>query len=413
MFYFGLESDTFTQMLTQFDFGAPDPYFDEKSFGANPRLSLLPMESIACGGKVLMLEKHTGSWCFLEPRESEVFRSLDGRELGDIVAGVSEACKAELKEFIARLYWRGLLAINGRRFIEPNVFDSGPIFQSGWLFIIVPTERCNLACKYCCAKSNPQRQERMDWQTAKKAIDLIIDYVPERGTVEFAGGEVFLEWDLIEQIVEYGRQAAEQAGRSLTFTAQSNGTLLTPNLLERLRDLDITVGLSLDGDRISNDMTRVFPGNKGTHAAITQTITLMQEMGWNPGTICVVSRANYRRLDKILAEYARLGETGIKLNPVTRNGRAQEEWEELALEPEEFLEFHKEYLDMVSNGDSCILEENTSTMIEILGTRLRPYRCMRSQCGWGQRFYDLRAEWGCLPLLPDSSEAGISIGKYS
>ena len=123
------------------------------------------------------------------------------RELGDIVAEVPEAYRAELPEFIARLYWRGLLAINGRRFIRPDVFDTGPIFDRGWLFIIVPTERCNLACKYCCAKSNPSRQECMDWGIAKKAIDLIVDYIPKRATIEFAGGEPFLEPDLIERIV--------------------------------------------------------------------------------------------------------------------------------------------------------------------------------------------------------------------
>ena len=79
MFYYGLENDNFTQMLTRFDFGSPEPYFDEKLFGVNPRLSLLPVERIECGSKVLMLEKNTGSWCFLEPREFDLFRSLEAR----------------------------------------------------------------------------------------------------------------------------------------------------------------------------------------------------------------------------------------------------------------------------------------------------------------------------------------------
>lgn len=386
MFYFGLENDNFTKMLTQFDFGAAEPYFDQKLFGANPRLNLLPVERIECGSKVLMIEKHTGSWCLLEPGEADVFRSLDARELGDIVARVPDAYKAELPEFIARLYWRGLLAINGRRFIQPEVFEPGPIFYTGWLFIIVPTERCNLACKYCCAKSNPSRQERMDWATAKRTMDLIIDYIPQRGKVEFAGGEAFLETDLIERIVEYGRRAAEKRGKKLTFCAQSNGTLLTEDLLQRLQDLEITVGVSLDGDRISNDMTRVFPENKGTYASITRTIALMHEKGCGHGAICVVSKANYRRLDEVLAGYAEVGQTGIKLNPVTRNGRAREEWEALALEPEEFLEFHRKYLDMVLNEDCSVLDENTTVMLEILGTRIHPYRCMRSQCGAGRDF---------------------------
>jgi uncharacterized protein len=386
MFYFGLENDQFINMLTQLDFGAQEPYFDNKLFGENPRLSLTPVETIEFDSRVMVIEKHAGSWCYLERIESEVFRSLDGRELEDLVANVSEAYKEELEEFVVRLYWRGLLAINGRRFIEPSVFNEGPILQPGGLFVIVPTERCNLACKYCSAKSDPSRQERMDYAIAKKAIDLIIDFVPARGIVEFAGGEAFLEIDLIERIVAYGRQVAENAGKQLKFGAQSNGTLLTRDLLQRIEDLGLSVNISLDGDRVSNDMTRVFPGNKGSHAAITRTVESMREMGITPAAICVISKANYRRLDKVLDDYVRLGMDSIKLNPVSRHGRAMTEWDALALEPEEFLEAHMKYLDLVLHEGCSVRDENTTIMFKILGTKIHPYRCMRSQCGTGRDF---------------------------
>jgi len=386
MFYFGLKNDNFTQMLTRFDFGDSEPHFDDKLFGANPRLGLIPAETIECGSKILLLEKHTGSWCLLEPMESDVFRSLDGKCLSDVVAKVPDSHKAELPEFVARLYSRGLLEIDGRRFIEPDVFNNGPIFCSGGLFVIVPTERCNLACRYCSAKSDPSRQERMDWAIAKRAMDLIIDYVPNRGIVEFAGGEAFLEIDLIERIVQYGRQAAEKAGKQLKFGAQSNGTLLVGNLLQRVQDLGLSVNISLDGDRVSNDMTRVFPGNRGTHAAITRTLTSMHEMGITPAAICVVSKSNYRRLDKVLAGYVKLGMDSIKLNPVSKHGRAMTEWDALALEPEEFLEVHVKYLDMALHEDCSVLDENTTMMFKILGSKIHPYRCMRSQCGTGRDF---------------------------
>jgi len=157
--------------------------------------------------------------------------------------------------------------------------------------------------------------------------------------------------------------AAEKGGKDLAFCAQSNGTLITEDLLQRLEKLRISVNLSLDGDRVSNDMTRVFPGDKGTYSAITRAIALMQKKGCGKAAICVVSKANYRRLDKILAGYTKLGMAGIKLNPVTRNGRASEDWERLALEPSEFLRFHTQYLDMVSNGDCSIVDENTATML--------------------------------------------------
>ena len=386
MYYFGLENDHFIQMLTRLDFGAPEPYFDERMFGANPRLNLLPVDIMDYGRNVLVLEKHTGSWCFLEPVEFDAFKSFDGRELGDIVAGVPDSHAAELREFVVRLYWRGLLRINGHRFIEPDVFSQGPISLSGGLFVIVPTERCNLACKYCAVTSDPWRQERMEWPTAQRTMDLVIDYISERGTVEFVGGEALLEMDLIERIVDYGKQRAEKAGKQLKFGAQSNGTLIKKDLLDRIKAREIDVGISLDGDRVSNDRARVFPGNKGTYAAITRAIALMNESGCAPGVICVVSKANYWRIDKVLADYVELDQTGIKLNPVSCHGRARQEWDALALEPEEFLEAHMKYLDLVVNEGCTVRDENTAIMLHILGTKMHPYRCMRSQCGAGRDF---------------------------
>lgn len=394
MFYFRLENDNFTQMITQFDFADSEPYFDEQLFGANPRLSVVPAETIQYGARSLVLEKQTASWCFLDPVELNMFRSLEGRHLSDVIASVLPEYGANLPEFVARLYWRGLLEIDGRRFVQPDVFDQGPIFYTGWLFVIVPTERCNLACKYCFATSAPWRQERMDDAIAERTVDLIVDYIPECGTIEFAGGEAFLEPDFIERTVKYARRSAEKAGKRLNFIAQSNGTLLTHNLLQRIQDLQITISLSLDGDRVSNDVTRVFPGNKGTHAAITRTLALMREHFCEPGAICVVSKANVGRLSEVLAEYMKLGLERIKLNPVSKHGRATEDWNTLAVKPEEFLEFHKKYLDMVLDEDCPVLDENTSTMLQTLGSRMHLYRCMRSQCGAGRDF---------LTFAPDGS----------
>ncbi len=397
MFYFKLEDDYFTRMLTQIEFDSSEPHFDEKLFGANPRLDPIPIETMECGRRILLLEKQTGSWCFLEPVEFEVFRSFDGREFRDMLAGVPDAFKPKLPEFAARLYWLGLLELNGRRFIEPAVFNEGPMFGSGFLFLIIPTERCNLACKYCCARSHPLRQESMGWHTAKRAIDLIIDCVSPCGVVEFVGGEPFLEMDLIERTVKYAKREAERAGKQLSFTAQTNGTLLTSDLMQRIEDLGIWLSLSLDGDPVSNDTTRVFPGNVGSHQTIERGMALMRERNRDFGAICVVSKANYRRFDETLEHFTNIGLDHIKLNHIDRHGRAKEEWETLGLEPEEFFEVHARYLDRVLNDGCRVRDSNTTHMLQILASKIHPYRCMRSQCGAGRDFITFATEGSIYP----------------
>ena len=120
MFFLKSKFDNFIELLTQFEFDAPEPYFDSRLFGANPVLDLIPTEIFKYGGRVLILEKRSGSWCFLEKNEYAVYSALDGRRLADIATGSPEINKTDLEEFVARLYSLGLLRINGRRFFESD-----------------------------------------------------------------------------------------------------------------------------------------------------------------------------------------------------------------------------------------------------------------------------------------------------
>ena len=111
----------------------------------------------------------------------------------------------------------------------------------------------------------------------------------------------------------------------------------------------------------------------------------------------MVSKANYRRLNKVLAHYAKLGMDWIKLNHVSRHGRATQGWDELVVEPEEFLEAHIKYLDLVLQEKCSVLDENTSMMLQILGNKVHPYRCMRSQCGTGRDFMTIAPNGDVYP----------------
>ncbi len=397
MFYFKLDDDDFRGLLTQYVFADFQPHYSEEVFGINPNLTLIPAEVVNYGTRRLVLEKDTGSWCYLDQSEYDIYGALANRTLADVSAVLAQADQAELREFIARLYWLGLLEINGNRFIDPSIFHKGPISYPGALFIMVPTERCNLACRYCYAQSHASRDERMEFETAKRIVDLIMQYPVEYCTIEFAGGEAFLEPDLIERTVKYARECAERADKQVDFRAQSNGTLLNANLVKRMADLDVSIGLSLDGDRAANDLTRMFTGGKGTYDAIMSAIAHLKEMDRDVGVLCVVSRANYQRMDEIVEHLSSMDLDAVKLNPVQELGRARSDWDSLALKPKEFLDVHKAFLDSVLDEEIPVSETNTCHMFEILGTTMHPYRCMRSQCGAGRDFLTFSPKGNVFP----------------
>jgi uncharacterized protein len=193
--------------------------------------------------------------------------------------------------------------------------------------------------------------------------------------VQFTGGEVFLEANLTERIITYAQERAREVGKLIRFRVQTNGTLFTPALLQRLLDLDIGIGISLDGDRATNDLTRVFPGNKSSYEAVTRTISIFKERNLGLCALLVVTKANYRRFNQIVDHFSELGLTRVKTTPVLRQGRASDQWHSLGLQPEDFLETHRAYLDYAINQENPLLDADMCGMLEKVAGCKHSNRC--------------------------------------
>jgi uncharacterized protein len=87
-------------------------------------------------------------------------------------------------------------------------------------------------------------------------IDSIFDFVgPQPGPihVQLTGGEPTLRPDLIEAAAE---RAKKIVNRKVTIALQTNGTKLTNDLIKKIKNLDLAVGVSLDGPPDVNQKTR-------------------------------------------------------------------------------------------------------------------------------------------------------------
>ncbi len=117
-------------------------------------------------------------------------------------------------------------------------------------------QSCNLACGYCYASGGEfgGKAQRMGWETARVAIDRLIDGVPPGVPVKiaFMGGEPLIARDLIRRATEHAtRKAAARAG-SVGFSITTNGTLVTPEDAEFFARHRYAVTVSLDGDKAAN-----------------------------------------------------------------------------------------------------------------------------------------------------------------
>src|SRR5262249_41722281 len=129
--------------------GSMPPDFVRPTLGADTLLDLEPNTALPCGPMNLLLAEHTAAWCLLTPAEADIARAARAVRLCDLTARLPQLDEAALQEFLVRLYQRGLLRLDGRPGLAPDLLREGALFREGYLVEILVTQQCNLACRYC------------------------------------------------------------------------------------------------------------------------------------------------------------------------------------------------------------------------------------------------------------------------
>ena len=94
---------------------------------------------------------------------------------------------------------------------------------------------CNLACKYCFAEEG-----------------------------EYHGRRALMSFEVVKQLVEYGRSIEEANNKKFRFTLTTNGILLNDEILEFANKEMSNVVLSIDGRKEINDLMRPTRNNHGS-----------------------------------------------------------------------------------------------------------------------------------------------------
>lgn len=131
---------------------------------------------------------------------------------------------------------------------------------------------CNLRCAYCFASQGDFHGERMvmDLETGKKALDFLLENSGSRRNLEvdFFGGEPMMNFDVVKELVAYGREREKAYGKHFRFTMTTNGILLDDENIEYLNREMANVVLSIDGRKGINDAMRPTVNKKGSFDTI-------------------------------------------------------------------------------------------------------------------------------------------------
>ncbi len=152
------------------------------------------------------------------------------------------------------------------------------------------TSRCNLKCVHCYADANEfPTDNELSTEEAKRFIDDLAEMkIP---VLLFSGGEPLLRKDIFEL-------ASYATSKGLKCSLSTNGTLITPEVAEKLKEAGFTyVGVSIDGLKETNDH---FRGVKGAFERALEGLLNAKEAGILTGIRFTVTKYNIKDIPDII-----------------------------------------------------------------------------------------------------------------
>lgn len=131
---------------------------------------------------------------------------------------------------------------------------------------------CNLRCRYCFADEGEYHGKRalMSYEMGKAALDFLIANSGNRRNLEvdFFGGEPTMNFQVVKDLVAYGREREKVFDKRFRFTLTTNGVLLNDEIMEFANREMANVVLSIDGRKEVNDKMRPFANGSGSYDLI-------------------------------------------------------------------------------------------------------------------------------------------------
>lgn len=147
---------------------------------------------------------------------------------------------------------------------------------------------CNLNCSYCYAQGGdyggPHEFMRNDTGTA--ALEKFYNEYDEIATIQFFGGEPFLNWREMRRLCSYAYELADQQGKERpVLMVSTNGTILNDDIIELINDFDLKVTVSIDGPPEITNLLRPSRNGKLTSDMLLLNLKRMLDETGQPSQI--------------------------------------------------------------------------------------------------------------------------------
>ena len=227
-------------------------------------------------GYNIVLDVNSGAIHVVDGLTYDMIAEYKEREKDELIADMA-AKHGVSKEEAAEAYGEiGELEASGELFSEDDYepyidnFKKRPTVVKALCLHIA--HDCNLACRYCFAGEGEYHGERalMSYEVGKQALDFLVANSGNRRNLEvdFFGGEPLLNFQVVKDLVAYGRSLEKEHDKHFRFTLTTNGVLLNDDVMDFVnREMDNVV-LSIDGRKEVHNRMRPFRNGGGSYDLI-------------------------------------------------------------------------------------------------------------------------------------------------
>ncbi|MDD3924152.1 MAG: SPASM domain-containing protein [Erysipelotrichaceae bacterium] len=207
------------------------------------------------------------------------------------------------------------------------------------------SSNCNLKCRYCfyndiANKRDIKNYGIMSFDTTKALIDNVLESFNEKTNISFAfqGGEpMYAGLNYFQQFVDHVNKVKKRY-HHISYSLQTNGTLLNDEWISFLRKNSFLVGISLDGFESNNDHYR----GKGTFRKIIDAIDKLKMANIDFNILTVLTSDLASKPDQLYDFYKKRSLNNIQLIPCLP---PLNETSDDQLTPQSFYFFYRRFFD--------------------------------------------------------------------
>ncbi len=187
--------------------------------------------------------------------------------------------------------------------------------------------RCNLACSYCFYKQitadRDDEKNVMSDETVRVLLDRVFAVRPSALSIAFQGGEptlAGLDWydRFLTQLAEKNTR-----GAPVFLSLQTNGMQIDDRWAALFKTYGFLVGLSLDGDRTTNDRFRMDRAGNSVYARILAAAEILSKHDVPFNVLSVLTDESAYEIERTYAAFRQEGFRFLQFIPFVDEGTGQ------------------------------------------------------------------------------------------